>query len=57
MSEKENNGILFAALKLLEALHHDEHIPAYMFQNILTEYAEQVDTTKFILKFDTKEGE
>ena len=57
MPDKENNGILFAALKLLEALHHDGHIPAYMFQNILTEYAGQVDIAKFLLKFDTKEGE
>lgn len=32
----------FAALKLIEQLHKDGKIPAYMFRNMLNEYADVV---------------
>ncbi len=38
----------FAALKLLEQLYLDGQIPEYMFQNMLTEYADVVDISAFI---------
>ncbi len=38
----------FAALKLLEQLYLDGQIPEYMFQNMLTEYADVVDISVFI---------
>ena len=37
----------FAALKLIEQLHRDGEIPAYMFRNILKEYADVVDLAQF----------
>ena len=37
----------FAALKLLEQLHKDGKIPAYMFRNMLNDYADIVDLSKF----------
>lgn len=37
----------FAALKLLEQLHKDGKIPAYMFRNMLNDYADVVDLSKF----------
>ena len=37
----------FAALKLLEQLHKDGQIPAYMFRNMLNDYADVVDLSKF----------
>ncbi len=37
----------FAALKFIEQLHKDGQIPAYMFRNILKDYADKVDITKF----------
>ena len=39
----------FAALKLIEQLHRDGEIPAYMFRNILNEYADMVDLAKFTI--------
>ena len=39
----------FAALKLLEQLHKDGKIPAYMFRNILKDYADIVDLSKFTI--------
>jgi hypothetical protein len=37
----------FAALKLIEQLYKDGQIPAFMYRNILNEYADVVDLSKF----------
>lgn len=37
----------FAALKLIEQLFKDGQIPAFMYRNILKEYADMVDLSKF----------
>ena len=37
----------FAALKLIEQLYKDGQIPAFMYRNILNEYAYVVDLSKF----------
>ncbi len=37
----------FAALKLIEQLHKDGELPAYMFRNILNDYADIVDLSAF----------
>ena len=39
----------FAALKLIEQLYKDGEIPAYMFRNILKEYADVVDLSWFTI--------
>ena len=39
----------FAALKLIEQLYRDGEIPAYMFRNILKEYADIVDLSRFTI--------
>lgn len=39
----------FAALKLIEQLHKDGHLPAYIFRDILNDYAGVVDLSKFAL--------
>ena len=39
----------FAALKLIEELYMDGEIPAYMFRNILKEYADIVDLARFAI--------
>ena len=39
----------FAALKLIEQLYQDGEIPAYMFRNILKEYADVVDLSRFAI--------
>ena len=44
----------FAALKLIEQLYKDGEIPATMFRNILKEYADIVDLSKFTI-LDRKE--
>ncbi len=44
----------FAALKLIEQLYKDGEIPAYMFRNILKDYADVVDISKFAI-FEEKE--
>lgn len=44
----------FAALKLIEQLYKDGEIPAYMFRNILKDYADVVDLSKFAI-FEEKE--
>ena len=41
---------LFAALKLIEQLYQDGHIPQYMFKNILSEHRDIVDITEFNLQ-------
>lgn len=45
---KEDPEYSFAALKLIEQLFRDGKIPEYMFHNILKEYADIVDESKFI---------
>lgn len=45
----------FAALKLLEQLHKDGHLPAYMFRNMLREYADVVDISKFTVLEEKEE--
>ena len=57
MPEKKNDAILFAALKLIEALHARDLVPDYMFKNILNEYANRVDTTQFKIKTTEQKGE
>ena len=37
----------YAALKLIEQLYKDGQIPAFMYRNILNEYADVVDLSKF----------
>ena len=37
----------FAALKLIEQLYKDGEIPATMFRNIINEYSDVVDLSKF----------
>ena len=44
----------FAALKLIEQLYKNGEIPEYMFRNILNEYADVVDLSRFEI---TKEKE
>lgn len=39
----------FAALKLLEQLHKDGQLPAYIFRNILKDYSNVVDVSKFTI--------
>lgn len=46
----------FAALKLIEQLHRDGQIPAYMFRNILNDYADMVDLSKFTICEDKEEA-
>ena len=40
----------FAALKLIEQLYQDGHIPQYMFKNILNEHRDIADITEFNLQ-------
>lgn len=47
-------GHYFAALKLIEQLHKDGEISVGMFRNILREYADIVDLSKFTI-IDEKE--
>ena len=49
--------LCFAALKLLEQLNHDGHLPAFMFRNIMNDYAGIVDLSKFMVKEIKKEKE
>ena len=41
---------IFAALKLIEQLYQDGHIPQYMFKNILNKHRDIVDITEFNLQ-------
>ena len=53
---KENDPKkIFAALKLIEQLYKDGHIPAYMYRNILNDYAEIVDLSKFTVTKEENE--
>ena len=45
----------FAALKLIEQLYRDGQIPAYMFRNILNDYAGVVDLSKFTIDEEKEE--
>ena len=45
----------YAALKLIEQLYKDDHIPAYMYRNILNDYAEIVDLSKFTVAKEENE--
>ena len=54
MNTEYTSDHYFAALKLLEQLHKDGQIPAYMFHNILKDYADVVDLSKFAV-FEEKE--
>ncbi len=54
MDESLTPDHYFAALKLIEQLHKDGQIPAYMFRNILNDYADMVDLSKFTI-FEEKE--
>lgn len=46
----------FAAIKLIEQLYKDGNIPDYVFRNILNEYSDIVDTSRFSLQLsDEKE--
>ncbi len=45
--EEKSPEMYFAALKLIEKLHQDGHIPQYMFKNILNDCKDKVDITQF----------
>lgn len=45
----------FAALKLIEQLYKDGHIPAQMLRSILNEYADVVDLSKFTILKEKEE--
>ncbi len=60
MPKKEldtNTNKLFTALKLIEQLNHDGCLPAYIFKNILNEYAGKIDISEFTIKETQKKGE
>lgn len=57
MKKEENKELVYAALKIIEALHLDGHIPDYMFKNILDEYADKVDTANFKIKIKEIKGD
>ena len=46
----------FAALKLIEQLYKDGEIPAYMFRNILNEYGNVVDLSRFAIINKKEDG-
>ena len=50
-----NSAEYFAALKLIELLYLEGHIPDYMFRNILEEAEDDVDITQFQIKQETME--
>ena len=47
MMKNHDAAYCFAALKLLEQAHKDGHSPAFMFRNILNDYADVVDLSQF----------
>ena len=55
MSTEYTPDHYFAALKLIEQLHKDGEIFAEMFRNILRDYADIVDLSKFAI-IEEKEG-
>ena len=56
MNTEYTSDHYFAALKLIEQLHKDGEIPAYMFRNILNDYTDIVDLSKFTI-LEEKEGD
>lgn len=48
---------IYAALKLIELLNHDGYLPAYIFKNILNEYADEIDISEFTIQETEKKGE
>ena len=55
MNTEYTSDHYFAALKLIEQLYKDGEIPAYMFRNILNEYADVVDLSKFTVTDEREE--
>ena len=49
--------LVFAALKLIEQLNRDGHIPAYMFRNILNDCEGIADLSKFTVSENEKKKE
>lgn len=49
MNAEYTSDHYFAALKLIEQLYKDREIPAYMFRNILNDYADVVDLSQFTI--------
>lgn len=45
----DSPSTIFSALKLVEMLYKDGKIPKTVFQNILNEFSDKVDITKFNL--------
>ena len=45
---------IFAALKLIEQLYQDGHIPQHMFKNILFEHSDVIDISEFNLQRKNK---
>ena len=43
-----DKGTIFAAIKMLEQLHKNGHIPSNILRNIIDEYAAQIDTSSFL---------
>ena len=48
VDEKDSKHV-FAALKLIEQLYHDGLISVRIFQNILSDYADIVDLSQFVI--------
>lgn len=44
----------FAAIKLIEQLYKDGNIPDYVFRNILNEYSDIVDTSRFSVQLSNE---
>ena len=55
MKQEYTSDHYFAALKLIKQLYKDGEIPAYMFRNILNEYADVVDLSKFTVTEEREE--
>ena len=55
MNTEYTSDHYFVALKLIEQLYKDGEIPAYMFRNILNEYADVVDLSKFTVTEEREE--
>ena len=52
VDEKDSKHV-FAALKLIEQLYHDGLISVRIFQNILSDYADIVDLSQFVVYEET----
>lgn len=50
--KEDNSSNYFAALKLIEQLYIEGHIPDYMFRNIISEAEDKVDITQFKITKD-----